>query len=175
MSKATSTESIVAKGAREARQQALCRLLDIAMNAGLDAAIAETDDYLDTEINSLARQLADEAEMDRAFLKAHGNDLSSPRQTLAKRRNYANGVKRKHDAMVRHRDADNYRRSLNIAKRKVNDAMERALGEPRDQSVRHSDLDAMSQAIFTEPVSLTPPGEEVVMTGTWTKFWNTVG
>ena len=164
------TESTVAKGARQARRNSLSHLLDITIRAVLNDAVETNRDELEEQAKALAKQLSDRKEMERAFLRTHGNEESNPRQTLAAFGRFADDVERRYETLKKGPDESDIKTDKASARRTIDDAIERTMGDNR-VSTKTSDLGTMPHGIFTEPISLTPPGNPPIPLTNWTILW----
>ena len=164
------TESTVAKGARQARRNSLSHLLDITIRAVLNDAVETNRDELEEQAKALAKQLSDRKEMERAFLRTHGNEESNPRQTLAAFGRFADDVERRYETLKKGPDESDIKTDRASARRTIDDAIERTMGDD-GVSTKTSDLGTMPHGIFTEPISLTPPGNPPIPLANWTTLW----
>ena len=164
------TESTVAKGARQARRDSLPHLLDITIRAVLNHAAESTRDELEQKTNALAKQLSDRKEMERAFLRTHGNKESNPSQTLAAFGRFADDVAHRYATLKKGPDESVIKTTKASARRTIEDAIERTMGD-NGVDTKTGDLGTLRHGIFTEPISLTPPGDQPISLANWTTLW----
>ena len=164
------TESTIAKGARQARRESLPHLLKITITAVLNDVVDAIRDELEQQALALAKQMSDRREMENAFLRTHGNKESNPRQTLADFARFADDVARRHETLLKDPDESVMKTAKIAARRTIADAVESAIGG-NQIATKTSDLGTMRQGIFTEPLSLTPPGDPPIPLANWTTLW----
>ena len=170
----SNNESIVARGAREARRQAHPTLTRIVIEAALNDAIETLTTENAERVQQLTHQLQDPARLKRAFLLKQSTKPISPEETLNQYEQFINDLQTQRDAAA----ATSREAITKQAKQKtletIKQVTSKLLHGSDDTTLKHASLATMPNGKFKHPSSISPPYQEPIPTKSWTDLWRKV-